>query len=195
MAGPQDELIRAFVALSVTEEVRRALEEVQKDLKRAGADVAWVRPENIHLTLVFLGHLPAELLDRVATELDSAAAETPMFSFEVRQVGTFGPPKAPRVIWAGVCDPSGTLGRLQEEILRRIRGLGIGVDDRPFHPHLTLGRVRRRAGVAGLTSRLNSYTNVSCGRVEAREVLLMESLLGSSGAQYRARHASALKGA
>lgn len=190
-----EEVLRAFVALEITDEIRAALGRLEKDLKKGEARVGWVAPERIHLTLAFLGDIFAAQLAGLAAALDAAAAGCPPFAFEVAGTGAFGPPASPRVVWAGVEEPTGALARIQALVAGAVTELGFRLEERPFHPHLTLGRVRGRAGAADLTSRLESFRSLRCGRVEVRRVLLMQSVLSSQGAEYRVRHSSELKGA
>ena len=190
-----EEILRAFVALDIGEEVRSALDRLQHELKKSGARVGWVAPARIHLTLVFLGDVFSAQVDGIVSGLDSAAAECSPFDFEVAGAGAFGPPASPRVVWAGVEESSGALAALQSNVAKAVSALGFRIEARPFHPHLTLGRVRDRRGAADLTSRLESFRNLRCGGVEVRRLLLMRSLLSPQGAEYRVVHSSELKGA
>jgi 2'-5' RNA ligase len=193
--GSSPDLIRVFVALPINEEVRGGLAVIQKRLKQSGARVGWVKPANIHLTLAFLGYVPETQVTDLAAVMDEAASRVPAFRFEVAAIGTFGSPHSPRVVWAGVEDPSGTLSLLHQELVVGLAGLDIPLDDRPFRPHLTLGRVRSRRGVVELTSALGSVKNSRLGGVEAGSLHLMRSRLESQGAQYSLLHASPLTGA
>ncbi|HOW97612.1 MAG TPA: RNA 2',3'-cyclic phosphodiesterase [Kiritimatiellia bacterium] len=190
-----DEVLRAFIALEISDEVRAALDRLQRDLMRGEARVGWVTPARIHLTLAFLGDIFAAQLPGLADALDAVAEGCPPFAFDVAGTGAFGPPKSPRVVWAGVEEPTGALVRLQAAAAVAVTGLGFRIEERAFHPHLTLGRVRDRRGAADLTSRLESFRTLRCGRVEVRRVLLLQSVLSSQGAEYRVRHSSELKGA
>ncbi|MBU1694440.1 MAG: RNA 2',3'-cyclic phosphodiesterase [Verrucomicrobia bacterium] len=190
-----EEVVRAFIALDISDEVRAALDHLQHDLKKSEARVGWVAPDRIHLTLVFLGDIFVAQAEGLARALDAIASNGVPFSFEVSATGTFGPPASPRVVWAGVEEPSGTLAALQASVAEAVAALGFRIEARPFHPHLTLGRVRGRRGAADLTSRLESFKNLQCGRVEVQRLLLMQSLLRPQGAEYQVLHSSELKGA
>jgi 2'-5' RNA ligase len=186
--------VRAFIAVDIGGAVRATLADLQRDLKRSGADVRWTRPESIHLTLAFLGETSAARCAELAGVLDRVALDVARFRFEVKGVGTFGPPRSPRVVWAGVVDESGGLGALHAGVTQALKTLGVPDEKRPFHPHLTLGRVRSRRGVAELTSTVASDNNSPLGWVQVESLLLMRSQLHPQGAQYSALHTSPLKG-
>ena len=189
------DVLRLFVAVALSDEVRARLSVVQDTLRQAPCRVGWVAPGNLHLTLAFLGDVFGAQVEGLAAALDAVAASHPPFACEVAGVGAFGPPRAPRILWAGVEDPSGALGGLQAGVAAAVSALGFRPDGRPFTPHLTLGRVRERRGEDALTSLLSSIKTIRCGRVEVSRLLLMRSRLLAQGASYSAVHRSALKGA
>ncbi|MFH0878132.1 MAG: RNA 2',3'-cyclic phosphodiesterase, partial [Lentisphaerota bacterium] len=102
---------------------------------------------------------------------------------------------SPRILWAGVEDPSSGLRTLQQDIERGVRELGFKIEDRPFKPHLTLGRVRSGFRADELTSAMAFDKNTNFGVVEVKHVLLMQSQMGHQGVRYTVIHESALKGA
>jgi RNA 2',3'-cyclic 3'-phosphodiesterase len=190
-----DDVIRAFIAVEISDEVREGLKALQQELKKAGARVGWVAPENIHLTLVFLGDVFRSQVETLALALDAAAAETASFRYEVAGSGFFGSPRSPRVIWVGVNEQDNAVTGFQAWIVTRVRELGLKTEERPFHPHLTLGRVRTRDRVDELTSLLASAKSTTFGLVEVHRLLLMQSHLEHQGVRYSVLHQSALKGA
>ena len=190
-----DDVIRSFIAVEISDGVRDGLKALQQDLKEAGARVGWVAPENIHLTLVFLGDIFRSQVQPLANALDEVAAQLRAFRCEVAGTGFFGSPRSPRVIWVGVNEQGNAVAELQLRAVAAVRGLGLKTEDRPFHPHLTLGRVRTRDRVDELTSRLASAKSTTFGSVEVRRLLLMQSHLEHQGVRYSVLHESALKGA
>ena len=190
-----DEVLRAFIALDLDAQVRVRLADLQAELRQISCRVSWAPPRNIHLTLVFLGDLFGAQVPELVAALDEIASCAAPFSMGVAGVDAFGPPAAPRIVWAGIEEATGALRALQDRTAMVVRSLGFQLEDRPFHPHLTLGRVRDRRGAAELTSRLSSLKNVPYGQVEVKELLLMRSRLVPQGAEYSLLHASALKGA
>ena len=138
--------VRAFVAIALTSDILDQIGGLQTRLKDElpSGLVRWVRPEGIHLTLKFLGDIPTEQLDAVAQAVHDASAPHAPFTLAVRGTGCFPNPHRPRVIWAGVNEPTGTLARLQRDVERMVQPLGFPSEGRPFRPHLTLGRVKGR---------------------------------------------------
>ena len=190
-----DAVLRAFVAAPVPADVRAALEQERARLQQAGARVGWVAPANIHVTLLFLGYIGGSQIPELAAALDAAAAACAPFTLAAAGLGYFGPPRSPRVLWAGLHDPEHKLAALQGDIEGRVRALGLPTEDRPFHPHLTLGRVRPggRAGLPALAAALEQANRTPYGLVEVDRVLLLQSHLDPQGVRYTRRHEARLK--
>jgi 2'-5' RNA ligase len=189
----QDVFIRAFIALDVGEAVRGQLAAVQASLKKTHAHVSWVPPDNIHLSLVFLGNITQDLVGLVQAALDQAAAGTRPFPFRVVNLGTFGGRQSPRVIWAGTSDnqPIKDLHGLLVPLLKEI---GLTPETREFTPHITLGRVRSGRGRDDLVQALEAAGPRDFGPVDAREVRLMRSVLWEDGARYSVLHRAPFSG-
>ena len=192
-AGPVDSL-RAFVAIAIPESVRSRLQRSQSRLRRLPVKVSWVRPENIHLTLVFLGEIPTTALDSIQDVLDDCAAPVAPFEFAVFGLGLFGSRRAPRVIWAGIPEPPHDLLVLQDALQERFLQAGWVRPMPLFHPHVTLGRIRGGQGAAQLTSVIASANNSDFGAVPVRRVQLVQSRLEADGVRYALIHESGLKG-
>jgi len=189
-----DTVVRAFVAVEINEQVRGALAGVQEDLRRTGARVGWVKPEQIHLTLVFLGNVFGMQVRELASAMDAIGSGFGAFEYGVEGIGFFGSPRSPRVIWAGVTGGGERLIVLQSLIAEAARRAGVQLEARAFSPHLTIGRVRSRRGADELTSAASSAKNTPLGTVSVRRVLLMQSHLEHQGVRYTVLHESALKG-
>ena len=190
-----DEVIRSFIAIEISDEVRERFRALQQDLKKVGARVGWVAPENIHLTLVFLGDIFRSQIESVSAAIDAVVAQTACFRYDIAGSGLFGSPRSPRVMWVGIDEPGQEITALQVSLGTAIRGLGIKIEDRTFHPHLTLGRIRARDRVDELTSRWASVKSTAYGSVEVRRLRLMQSHLEHQGVRYSVLHESTLKGA
>jgi 2'-5' RNA ligase len=155
--------------------------------------VAWVRPENIHLSLAFLGNVPSDSVDALGAALDRAGRPVAPFSFDVEGIGTFGSRRSPRVIWAGAQGVPPLL-TLQERVARALGTLGYEPDRKTFTPHLTIGRVRSARGREALLGALESVADASFGRVDVAHVRLMRSRLRPEGAEYSVLHETPLGG-
>ncbi len=137
------EQIRSFIAIELPLEVTKALTRLQDRLKAGDEkNVKWVEPENIHLTLQFLGNVDADIVSRITTAMEQAAALTRHFQIEVGGLGAFPNLRNVQTIWVGLAGDLDKLTRLQKDIGANLTPLGFKPETRPFTPHLTLGRVR-----------------------------------------------------
>ncbi len=134
--------MRLFIALDLTTQNRDALTKLQGRLKKADADVKWVEPENIHLTLKFLGEVQEEKIPKIITTIKESIAEFKPFNLEIVSLGAFPGLKYPRVIWAGIEKGKENLEKLAEAIETAMLRLGFPEEKRGFSSHLTLGRIR-----------------------------------------------------
>jgi 2'-5' RNA ligase len=147
--------IRAFIALSLPDDVKRTVTTVSGQLAGTIPDgsVRWVKPNAMHLTLRFLGNIDARRLPEIGRELDTAIAPRPAFILQLGRLGAFPNQKRPRVLWLDlvpVLPATGeTLGSLKAAVDRALEPLGFPADTKPFTPHLTLGRVRDRSDQFG----------------------------------------------
>jgi 2'-5' RNA ligase len=186
--------MRLFVAVDLPDETTRVIAAEQKliaaPLVKSGDSLKLVAPERLHLTLLFLGEVQEARVPAVIDAMNSAV-DLPAFDIAFGGAGVFPPRGAPRVLWLGVTEGAASLTRLQHEIAERIRELGIPFDDRPFHPHLTLGRWREsRSGRAARGRRRRdrgplSGSGVVVG-VRVTRATLYQSRLSSSGPAYTA---------
>lgn len=186
---------RCFIALEISGAVRDAAARLQSKLRRANADVSFPDPEKMHLTIVFLGDTLTGKIEPLKKAIDDAAAAVPAFDLVIAGMGFFGPPRHPRVVWAGVRGPFPELSRLHEKLLANASELGFSTENRPFRPHLTLGRIRSGRGLAGLTAAVESLKDTSPGFTRVERVLLMRSHLDRPTASYEILHESKLRGA
>lgn len=190
----KDAFIRSFIMLEINDGVRSSLLRVQAQLKKAGARVSWVPPDNIHLSLLFLGDIFESMVSKLGRKLDEAVRDINPFDYEVEGIGTFGSVRHPRVIWAGLEAMPESLSDLYGRVKGAAGSMGIPLESRPFRPHITLGRVRAARNLDSLTSAISSVKNTRHGWVSVRRVLLMRSVLEAQGARYSILHESSLKG-
>lgn len=181
--------MRLFFAVELDGAVRRAAARLAADLSLAlgadgGARVSWVRPDNMHLTLRFLGETPEPRVPGLI-EAFAAPLATPAFELRFAGVGTF-PPRGPaRVIWLGITEGHEALAGVHAEVEGRLAALGFDREERPFRAHLTLGRVRDRLGPRAATI-IGGTAATGLPVSAAREVTLFESRLSPRGATYTA---------
>lgn len=181
--------VRTFIAIDMDRTVRRAISVTQDKLMRRTPEgsVRWVRPEGIHLTLKFLGDTPSDRLEEVKVALRAAAQGVSPFEISVEDLGCFPHTRGPRVVWLGVKEPTGALQSLWQAVEQRVAPLGWPTESRGFHPHLTLGRVQRRAGNSERRALGELVERAKLGRLatmSVRSVCFIKSDLRPSGAVY-----------
>jgi len=175
--------MRAFVAVEISEEMRNRLVRFQQTLREGGASLKLVEPENLHLTLKFLGEVREERLGEVEEALRRGIRGFSPFTLEVRGTGVFPGPQYVRVIWAGVGEGWEVLSSLQRSLDRELAKLGFPKDTE-FVPHLTLARVRNVGNKETFLRVLERGKKEEFGRVEVREVRLKKSVLTPRGPIY-----------
>ncbi len=176
-------MIRCFVAIEIDDAIRKELSSVIEELKPSGTGIRWVRPENLHLTLKFLGEVSEERIPEIEEVLNRVAAQLEHFTLRVKGTGTFPEKKRPRVIWAGV-ESSGQLFQLQKAIEKALFELGFKEEEREFTGHITLGRVKEFSDQQRLLPILLRFKEKEFGIINVREFVLMKSELHPDGARY-----------
>lgn len=165
--------MRAFLAVPLDETLRAAVHRAVEDLRGAGADVAWVAPENFHVTLQFLGEVPDDV------QLDFSPPGPP-FEVELAGIGMFGD----RVVWAGVRGAVDRLADLARRAAEAGERIGVPREDRPWSAHVTVGRVKSRKNLDRLRARAERWKEQRFGAWAVRACVLMRSLLTPRGAVY-----------
>lgn len=191
--------LRLFVALDPPDPVRRRIGAMQAELRRAAGrhadEVRWVPPENVHLTLQFLGAVPEERLEALRGAIARTAAHSRPLALEVKGAGGFPSARRPRVLWAGLTGEVPALAVLAADLGRELAPLGFPPEDRPLSPHLTLGRAREGRGAPGLGGALAQAGSQDAVLWRADTLVLYRSHLGPSGARYEPLQAFPLGGA
>jgi 2'-5' RNA ligase len=177
-------LIRSFLAIELPKPILRKIEEVQGDLRLTHADVRWVSPEKIHLTLKFFGSIEESRIDSIFKSIEEPIQNTLPFSLKVRGVGAFPQMRNLRVIWMGLVEEREAFSSLQKQIEAQLEKIGFQPEDRSFHPHLTLGRMRSSRGKGNLVGRIEKYKEEEFGDLRVERVVLFKSDLKPSGPIY-----------
>jgi 2'-5' RNA ligase len=177
-------MIRAFLAIELPEGLRPGLAQVQGELKRSRAEVRWVPPGNIHLTLKFFGNVPEDEIGSLALAARQAAAGEEPLQLKVTIAGAFPSPKSPRVVWLGLGGDVVPLTRLYNKVEKAFATLGYLPEGRAFHPHLTLGRVKSPVNREKLASMLAKLPPLDWPPFEVKELILFQSVLSPQGSIY-----------
>ncbi|MDZ7363162.1 MAG: RNA 2',3'-cyclic phosphodiesterase [candidate division KSB1 bacterium] len=136
------EMLRTFIALDMPPEIKTALSKYVQPLRSQRGRVNWVKAENLHLTLKFLGDTPASRIEEIGAALQEIAAATTAFSGVIEGGGIFPNDEHPRVLWVGVNEKTGALQKLAKAIDDRMHQFGFAKEKRVFSPHLTIGRAK-----------------------------------------------------
>lgn len=176
---------RVFCAVELSPEARARAARHAARLREQfpTARASWPRAENLHLTLKFIGETAIARVEELSGAAGRAAAGAQPFNLVIEGAGAFPPRGNPRVLWLGVNDSSGSLARLQSGLEDECAASGFKREERPFHPHLTLARVRAPQGTREL-SRLHEETGFEAIEFPVNELIVMRSELGRGGSRY-----------
>jgi 2'-5' RNA ligase len=178
------ETIRAFIAIQIPDEIKLKFAEAQAKLRRSGADVRWVNPDNAHVTLQFLGNAPVEKIEAIGPALNRVATSHRAFDITIAGLGVFPNLKRPRVVWIGIVEGAESLSSLQAAVVEEMSNLSFESEKRPYSPHITLGRVKTAKNADRLSSALDADRDFQAGRFRATEIHLIRSVLSSEGPTY-----------
>jgi 2'-5' RNA ligase len=178
------EKMRSFIAAEIPPDIRDGLGEIQRDLRTSGADVKWVRPASIHLTLKFLGEIQTERVGEIMGTLKEILRGHHPFTLEVRGMGCFPRFNQPRVIWVGLAGDEDRLMKIQQAVEDGMVGLGFPLEIRPFRAHLTLGRVRSAKGRIQLVTGIQRLKELELGSFTVGSIIQFRSELHPQGAKY-----------
>ena len=180
-----DQSWRVFIAIELPPSVRKKLKEHSEHLRESVPDAraSWSREENLHLTLKFLGETPVSQIETLSQAAKRAASKAIPFELIVTGAGVFPPRGQPRVLWIGIEDTSGQLGKLQQALEDECDKEGFAREPRPFHPHLTIARLRRPQGSRQLAA-LHEEMGFEAETVRASALAVVRSELRSEGSRH-----------
>lgn len=174
---------RLFIAidLSINQEVNSIHSKIKFLLKHE--NINWVKPENMHITLKFLGSTPSEHIVEINKIVTDACQNLAPIQLEFEKIGLFGSSYAPRVIWLGFAENE-ILSQFAETLKKNLVRLGFEYDRQNFVPHLTLGRIQKIETKSYFQSVLNNYKTLSLSPVKVENIYLFESILRKNGPEY-----------
>ena len=184
--------MRTFIAIEIPETVKVELAKLQAKLRRTGAEVGWANPDTIHLTLRFLGETEERQLDQVKQLCANTAAEFHPFTLRFKDTGYFPNYRQPRVLWVGLAGEMEVATQLQKRLEEQVIEMGFDHEDKPFKPHLTIGRVKSSKNVKPLVAKADMYVLPELS-FEVGELVLFKSELHPAGARYTALARSELR--
>jgi 2'-5' RNA ligase len=179
----KDDMMRLFIAINTPREILPLLVSVRDRLESTRADVRWEPDEKLHCTLKFLGDTREEILPDIVSALGQVASSTLPFPTRYSGLGCFPDKREPRIVWAGMEDPDGSLQKLAQTVDTRMAELGFKTEQRVYHPHVTLGRVKGSRHIRELLATMETVT-FDCSPVSLHEIELIGSELKPGGSVY-----------
>jgi 2'-5' RNA ligase len=178
------ERIRSFIAVDIEDpNLVSKLISIRDAFVSTGAPMKPVEDQNLHITLRFLGEIPATMIDEVYRVM--ASVKFRRFRIRIAGVGAFPTTTRPRVIWVGVREGAEELARIHAEIERGLRRLGFRPEKEEFVPHITLARIKGSRNIDRVVKLLNQFADVEVGEMVVDRIRLKQSILTRSGPIYR----------
>lgn len=188
--------MRTFIAIELPQEIKDFFKGIQDQLKSSQADVKWVEPKNIHLTLKFLGEIDERKIDEVIEVARGLAKENKLFYIRLSSVGAFPNANYPRVIWIGIDKGDAQVKQIASLLEEGLSRVGLPKEKRPFSSHITIGRVRSGLNRKNLTDALSNVAlnfNQASLEFPVEKIILFKSTLTPGGPIYEALHSANLK--
>jgi len=177
--------VRTFLAIELPPYIKDLTEDIKKRVMPALKGIRWIRPEGSHITLKFFGDIFRDNMICISEVVEKNVRGIAPITLDVRSPGGFPSLKKPRVVWLGIGGEIQRLEALQATIDRDLKECGFPGENRPFKPHLTLGRARRRGGtIYGVEHLMQATGDMGTHRFDVRELILFKSKLEPGGAVY-----------
>lgn len=180
------ESLRTFIAIELDKKIKDYLRQIQNEIKKSDADVRWVNPDNIHLTLKFLGDTPVEKIDKIIQIMTREVRGLNPLSFTLTSLGCFPDTSKPRVIWMGITDPENQITVLASSLAQALKQIGFKNEKLSFSPHITLGRVKSLKNAKLLSNYIKNYglSHQECFKQTLNHIALIKSTLTQQGPHY-----------
>ena len=177
--------MRTFIAVDLSPDIKGKISDLLLRLKRLDSgNIGWIKEHAMHLTLKFLGEIDDAQDEEIRSLMRKITAASRSFRLSVKGTGFFPQgAKSPRVLWVGIVEHP-VLLEIQDRLESGLEKLGFPRENRPFHPHLTLGRVKSAARLSGVLAELEKWRDFDFGETEVAHIILMKSTLKPTGAEY-----------
>lgn len=179
--------LRLFIALELPNECVEFINNIQSQLQAISSDVKWVKPQNCHLTLKFLGDVPEETIAPIIPALEKSLENISSFSIETSGIGAFPSLQRPQILWLGADDHHNRLAQTANLIETTLLPFGIPNEDRTFSAHITLARFRASKKPRPLAGLVSSLTQKNL-TIPVNQVILYRSILSAQGPDYSPIH-------
>lgn len=177
--------MRIFIAVDLPEAVKKEIGRIQSFLKKAAAEVKWVKEENFHFTLKFIGETPEKKLAPVSEILEKLVQDEESFELSLKNLGVFPNFNRVRVIWLGADKGADNLKKLAQKVEENLAALGFAREEREFSGHLTLGRLKEPKNLAGLEKFLEEESLKEIPRFLVDRIKIFQSILKLTGPEYQ----------
>jgi 2'-5' RNA ligase len=175
--------VRTFIAFDTPDPIKTDISKIQATLKECRADVRWESEKKFHVTIKFLGNAEEKILPNLISTIKNIAEKYHEFSIIYQKIGAFPDKKRPRVLWIGCTNADEQLFHMKEQLDQALKGYGFEIEERRFHPHVTLGRIKSQSGLKNLIQTLENVT-FEPRQVSIRDILVVKSELKPSGSEY-----------
>jgi 2'-5' RNA ligase len=182
-----EDTLRAFIALPLPPEVIELVSDLQSRLRSQGLKLRWARPQGMHLTLKFLGDVPASFVADLDQAMQCAVSGCGMLNLAVQGMGVFPGIKRPRVLWLGIGGELERLGELHRRLDAELERIGVARERRPFRAHLTVARVKGAVDARQLLEAVQAHGHYEPRSFAVRQMVLYQSDLKPQGAVYTAK--------
>ncbi len=171
--------MRTFIAVEIPEKERKPIWTLITEQKKKNLPIKWVEFQNLHITLKFLGEIDEKKLERMIPLLSTISGKTKSFKMSLENIGCFPGIRNPRVLWVGVIQGSDELIKLAIDIENELYKIGIKKEEKKFHPHLTIGRIKTPCNVDDIINQ-----PIKTNQFDVKEFILFKSTLQPSGPIY-----------
>jgi 2'-5' RNA ligase len=183
---PNHTSLRVFLAVELSSDLSQKVVELQQQLRATLPTVNWVRPGAIHLTLKFLGYVDPAMVEQLLTAIEPIRKSQAPITLEIQGLGIFPDIRRPRILWIGCTGDIPALLNLVSRIEEALEPLGFPPEEKPYHPHLTLARIKhdnsKVGGVLTHSGLLAQPRNLGALRID--RITLFRSDLSPKGAEY-----------
>ena len=185
--------MRTFIAFELSSAIKEELGRLKQEIKKVDADVKWSHPDNIHLTLKFLGNVEEEKIEQIKNILNEISSVEKPFEITLFKLGAFPSLDYPKVLWVGIDKNCSEVERIAKTLEDSLEKIGFEKEEKSFSAHLTLGRIKSGKNKAKLKEKLIS-SPVESRSSEIKGMTLFKSELTPKGPIYNSLHEASFKG-
>ncbi len=176
--------MRLFVAVPLEEEIKRKLIGFQTQLKQKLSGIRWASPNTFHLTLKFIGEVEVNIVKPICEKVEEIVKDFEPLTLTIKSLGKFGSGNRTRVLWAGFEGDIHSVVELVNELNSGLEVFGIVLENKAYHPHITLGRAKNQVDNIAVEELINKYSSYEFGELEVNRVIVFQSELKPEGAQH-----------